>query len=212
MGAEKMYEEKSDGQSLVSRIGEYLEYGSNHHGWNTLLDVEKLKEDIFLVDSAWQEAKEIIEGGENEGTSLIKSAVSKINNKFDKLKKEIDGIEFVLGKIYNWRVRQFGNLKNDKGEILRSLININSAELDKQQKEQISRLLQLLNEFVVDYEEWIIFKENNFEEFEEILKKIKTGQIKLGDNKELSSRVVNPGGINKRIDGDISWGWGRNRS
>jgi len=191
-------------KDIPKAIGEYLEYGKDHHGWNYLLDVGKLEKDIFFIDSVWQEVRGAIEGGESKGAVLIKKAVNEINNKFNKLKKEIDGIEFVLGQVYNWRVKQLKDLKdledlkNDKGEILRSLTNINLVELNQQQKEQASRLLQLLNEFVADYEEWIIFKENNFEKFEEILEKVKTGQIKLGDGKNLRSKALNPGGINKK--------------
>lgn len=49
--------EKINGVDIKQTIQEYLDYGLDHGGWNSLLSLENLEQNIFVIDAAWQEAK-----------------------------------------------------------------------------------------------------------------------------------------------------------
>ncbi len=192
-------------QDIPQKITEFLEYGRSNGGWNKLLDV-------FVLSSSWEESKIIIRRYNNERSNLLEQEIESLNNRLDKLEELSEKIVEILRKeIVEWPELENVKAKRDPGVILRALENVNFAQLTQDKKRVLDSLVRLLDEFVLEYEEWKIFRDKNLEKLNKMLKGVMNGNIVVADNKNIKSISPDPGKAIKRTKDDTGWGWGRKR-
>ena len=131
-------------------------------------------------------------------------------DKLEKLSEKI--IETLHREIAEWLEFENIKTKRDSGMILKTLAKIDFTRLTKNQKRALDNLVRLLDEFVLEYEEWKIFKDKNLEKLNKILKGVMNGNIVVTDNKNIKSISPDPGKAIKRTKDNTGWGWGRKRS
>ncbi len=148
--------------NIPSKLEEYLDYGRNNGGWNGMLDLDEFQEGIYLLDNTWRELGNRIKMG-LENSKDVKRRIQKINDEFNSLYKQANGIKKLILGIGV----MLGIKKIDAGVILRRLVDIKNQQLADDLRVKVEILVGLLNEFIVDYEEWKIFKENNLEKLNE---------------------------------------------
>ncbi len=212
-----MSEVPSDQTELISnipqRITEFLEYGRNNGGWNNLLNIGILENDIFILSSSWEEIKVMIRSYNNERSNFLEQEMENINNRLDKLEKLSEEIvETLREKIVKWPEFEIIRSKRDPGVILKALEKVDSSRLTQDKKRMLDSLIRLLDEFILEYEEWKIFRENNLNKLVDILDNIRKEGVNLHDKGGLKSNTpTDPAKINRRVRQDSGWDWNRNR-
>ncbi len=174
----------NDQRELISNIPQkitgFLEYGRNNGGWNTLLDIGVLENDVFILSPSWEETKVIIRRYNNEKSNLLEQEMESINNSLDKLEELSEKIvETLREEIIKWPEFESIKSKRDPGMLLKALGKINPARLTEDKKQILDSLVRLLDEFVLEYEEWKIFKENKLEQLNEVLENISKKKNKI---------------------------------
>ncbi len=193
-------------ENIPQKITEFLEYGINNGGWNTLLDIRVLENDVFILNFSWEETKGIIRRYNNEKSNLLEQEMESINNKLDKLGElSAEIIETLRKEIAEWPELENVKAKRDPGVILRALENVNFAQLIQDKKRVLDSLVRLLDEFILGYEEWKIFRENKLEQLNEVLENISKKKIKLGSKGKFAS-VRFPSNVEATREMDTMWG------
>ena len=186
-----------EGVNVSKKIEEYLDYGRNNGGWNKMLDLDEFQEGVYLLDNTWQELGNRIKMG-LENSKDIEGQIQEVNDKFDSLHKQAKEIKkLILGIGLMLDIE-----KRDVGVILRHLVDMGDQKLVGNLRVKAGMLVGLLNEFIVDYEEWKIFKENNLEKLNENLKAI--GENKLVKS-GIRSNYPSASRLNKGISHDTGW-------
>ncbi len=200
-------------QNIPQKITEFLEYGRNNSGWNNLLDIGILENDIFILSSSWEEIRVAIKSCDNKRSNLLEQKIESVNDRIDKLEKLSEKIIRILRKeIARWSEFESVKEKRDLGVILKSLDKIDFSQLTQDKKRILDGLVRLLNEFILEYEEWKIFKEKNLEKLNKLLQDIINNNDIIADSRHIQSVSINPGKINKQVRHDTGWGWNSKRS
>lgn len=185
----------------AEQIKALVEYGRINGGWYNLLSLEKFEKDIFLVDSAWQEAEAKGADGSIPGLNRIGREMKAINSRIDNLNKLTKDIQHSFQQIQEMGISE----KKDAGVIMKTLISVNISELNDSQTEIVGELLINMEKFRELYEEWKKYHKENIEIMIDTLGRINSGKLKSVENSLYTSFPTSAGDINKNIRGDSGW-------
>ena len=154
--------------SLRKQFDNLVEYGEINGGWGSLLSLKNLEEDVFLVDSLWQEVK--VKGADDSVHNFNKAeeAVEAINAKVIELNELAEDIQGRFALMHKIGLSK----KKDAGVVMGTLRDNNFSKLDEKEIEVLGGLLAKMGKFKESYENWVKWRKGNFNELNKFLKAV----------------------------------------